>query len=74
MLRWDAPRDEKVPHGPWQEEKLGEWQPVLRARDLVDRRGDDREAEKAVKNLAFLPMKREMKMLLLCTGVGSFKG
>lgn len=53
MLRWDAPRDEKVPHGPWQEEKVGEWQPVLRARDLVDRRGDDREAEKAVKKPRF---------------------
>lgn len=74
MLRWDAPRDEKVPHGPWQEEKLGEWQLVLRAWDLVDRRGDDREAEKAVKKLTCLPMKREMKTLLLCTGVGSFKG
>lgn len=53
MPRWDAPRDAKVPHGPWQKEILGEWQLVLRAGDLVDRKGDDQEAEKAVKKPCF---------------------
>lgn len=52
---------------------LGEWL-GLEAQGLVNRAGDDGEAEGAVKNPSFLPVRKEMKMLLLCIGVGSFEG
>lgn len=63
----------KGPRRVWQTEMLGEWL-GLEAQGLVNRAGDDGEAEGAVKNPSFLLVRRETKMLLLCIGVGSFEG
>lgn len=52
MLQWCVSWDVKGPRRVWQKEMLGEWL-GLEAQGLVNRAGDDGEAEGAVKKSQF---------------------